>query len=184
MFIEHLPWGGTMLGVFTWFLLEFSQLPVRWALWFSLCLGRNSWGRELWLAEGYTTGRRQSQDLIPGLFDAKVFALFPFIWIKFSLLSVSGSNFLSITKLYSSLNNYFKNVVLESRVYVHVCHSLNLNVLCCVVLPGLRFLPGRTLFSLYALFPATVFENQQNVVDAFIWGTHSHADFLFSHCQG
>lgn len=86
------------------------------------------------------TGRRQSQDLVPGLFDAKVFALFPFIWIKFSLLSVNGSNFLSITRLYSSLNNYFKNVVLESRVYVHVCHNLNLQVLCCIRSPRLTFL--------------------------------------------
>lgn len=41
--------------------------------------GRELQLTQLLLAEGYTSGTRQSQGLTPGLFNTKVFALFPFI---------------------------------------------------------------------------------------------------------
>lgn len=112
------------------------------------------------------------------------FCIISFHLNQFSLLSVSSSNFLSITRLCSSFNNYCKNVVLESRVSVLVNPTLNLKVLGCIGCLTLKFLIWQQPLLVFVLFPAVVFENQQNVVDAFILDMCSHADFLFSHCQG
>lgn len=74
--------------------------------------------------------------------------------------------------------------MLESRVSVLVHPTLNLKVLGCIGCLTLKFLIWQQPLLVFVLFPAVVFENQQNVVDAFILDMCSHADFLFSHCQG
>lgn len=112
-------------------------LPVRWASQFLFSRGGGS-GSELFFADVYTCGRRPSQNLIPNLFDAVIFTLFPFD-LNYSFLCYQ-SVVQFFPRLHSSLNCYIKNAVLESRVSVLVLRNLKSKVACCSSPPMLECL--------------------------------------------
>ena len=144
----------------TSYLVSHLILPllVRWASWSSFCRGGSS-GSESYLLKFTPVGDDRVRIWFPVCLMPRFLLYFLLVWITVFFVISQWPIFLSITRLYSSLNYYIKNIVLESRVSISVHHNLNFKVVCCISSPILNFLSDRhPLLVLCALPSSSVWD--------------------------